>query len=407
MVASLYWSFLVHCIPQAACAIDRDIVARVVLPFSQANAPANHVTCDFSDIRFSAQFPQGRFGRCERGSDGRLIVHLEPESYPINPSPWHAFTVEADRPRHIDIEIRSEHANTRYSPKLSYDRDTWKVMEYKRQGSSQFFSLEVGEQLVWIAGQELFDNNDYAEWMRRIHDEYPSLEKVVLGQSVEGQDIAAFVHHGQSHEWLIVLGRQHPPEVTGAMALQAFVEFMLQPSETSEAFLRRYNILIVPNMNPDGVALGNWRYNANQVDLNRNWLKRDQPEVQAVHAFLRDRVDEGARLVYGVDFHSTFRDVFYTTPGSYLTNEPDFSYDWLNLLAAAAAPNAIVEQPSANPNLGNFKQYMADYFGVHAVTYEVADNADRLAIRLIARHAADTLMMYMLTREMPILIPSY
>ena len=71
------------------------------------------VTCDFSDVRFSAEFPQGRFGRCERGEDGRVIIHLEPETTPINPSPWHAFTVQADSERTIGIEIRSEYAETR------------------------------------------------------------------------------------------------------------------------------------------------------------------------------------------------------------------------------------------------------------------------------------------------------
>ncbi|MCC5880365.1 MAG: succinylglutamate desuccinylase/aspartoacylase family protein [Idiomarina sp.] len=369
-------------------------------PPSQATTA---VTCDFSDVRFSAEFPQGRFGRCERGDDGRVIIHLEPEGTPINPSPWHAFTVEADSERTIGVEIRSEYADTRYSPKLSHDRNTWKVMEYEREGSAQFFTVEVGAEKVWIAGQELFDNNDYQIWLAKLKEQHPQLERIELGQSEEGRELPALVHYGSGNEWLLLLGRQHPPEITGAMAMRTFVETLLNDDELSPGFLARYNILIAPNLNPDGVAAGNWRHNANGVDLNRDWFSREQAETQAVHRFISDVTEPGGVLVYGIDFHSTFRDVFYTTPGDYLTKEPDFSFDWLNMLAAAVAPNAIREQPSANAAQGNFKQYMADTHGTHAVTYEVADNSDRLTIGLIATHGATTLMTYMIARPLPVI----
>ena len=364
------------------------------------------VTCDFSDVRFSAEFPQGRFGRCERGEDGRVIIHLEPETTPINPSPWHAFTVQSDSERTIGIEIRSEYAETRYSPKMSVDRQTWKVMEYEREGSAQYFTVEVGAEKVWIAGQELFDNNDYQVWLAQLQERFPQLVRTELGRSVEDREIPALVHYTSGNEWLILLGRQHPPEITGAMAMRNFVETLLSDESLSEAFLARYNVLIAPNLNPDGVAAGNWRANANGVDLNRDWFSLEQPETQAVDEFIHGVLEAGGSLVYGVDFHSTFRDVFYTTPGDYLSKEPDFSYDWLNSLAAAVAPNPIREQPSANPAQGNFKQYMADTHGTHAVTYEVADNSDRLTIGLIATHAATTLMDYMLTRPLPLVEPS-
>lgn len=361
------------------------------------------VTCDFSDVRFSAEFPQGRFGRCERGEDGRVIVHLEPESTPINPSPWHAFTVEADEPRTIEIEMRSEYANTRYSPKMSYDRDTWKVMDYVHEGRSQFFTVEVGSEKIWIAGQELFDNNDYQIWLAQLEEMHPHLERIELGRSAEDRELPALVHRGAGNEWLLILGRQHPPEITGAMATRTFVETLLNNAEFSEHFLARYNILVAPNLNPDGVAAGHWRHNANGVDLNRDWFRLEQPETQAVHAYIEQILEEGGELVYGVDFHSTFRDVYYTIPGNYLNKEPDFSFDWLNMLAAAVAPNPVQERASANPSQGNFKQYMADTHGTHAVTYEVADNTDRLTIGLIATHAGSTLMDYMLQRPLPLL----
>lgn len=366
-----------------------------------SDEPTTWVSCDFSDVRFSAEFPQGRFGRCERGEDGRLILHLEPESMPINPSPWHAFTIESDEPRTIEIEIRSEHARTRYRPKISLDRTSWDVMDFESEGSSQFFTVEVGPEKVWIAGQELFDNNDYQVWLAQLEERYEHLQRIQLGRSEEDRELPALVHYGSGDEWLLLLGRQHPPEITGAMAMRTFVEALLDTPVFSEAFFDRYNVLIAPNLNPDGVAGGHWRHNANGVDLNRDWFSLEQAETQAVDAFIRELLDEGGELVYGVDFHSTFRDVYYTTPGDYLDKEPDFSFDWLNMLAAAVAPNPVREIPAANPAQGNFKQYMGDTHGTHAVTYEVADDSDRMLIDLIATHAARTLMAYMLVRPLP------
>ena len=279
-------------------------------------------------------------------------------------------------------------------------------MEYEREGSAQYFTVEVGAEKVWIAGQELFDNNDYQVWLAQLQERFPQLVRTELGRSVEDREIPALIHYTHGNEWLLLLGRQHPPEITGAMAMRNFVETLLSDENLSAAFLARYNVLIAPNLNPDGVAAGNWRANANGVDLNRDWFSLEQPETQAVNDFISDVLEAGGSLVYGVDFHSTFSDVFYTTPGDYLSKEPDFSYDWLNKLAAAVAPNPIREQPSANPAQGNFKQYMADIHGTHAVTYEVADNSDRLTIGLIATHAATTLMDYMLTRPLPLVDPS-
>jgi len=41
-------------------------------------------------------------------------------------------------------------------------------------------------------------------------------------------------------------------------------------SELAREFRRRFSIIMVPLLNPDGVVLGHWRHNVNGVDLNRD-----------------------------------------------------------------------------------------------------------------------------------------
>ena len=70
---------------------------------------------------------------------------------------------------------------------------------------------------------------------------------------------------------MAIVGRQHPPEVTGSMALMEFVETIVGASDLAKEFRQSFRTIVIPLMNPDGVAAGNWRHNLNGVDLNRDW----------------------------------------------------------------------------------------------------------------------------------------
>ena len=66
-------------------------------------------------------------------------------------------------------------------------------------------------------------------------------------------------------------------------------------------------------MNPDGVDNGHWRHNANGVDLNRDWTGFNQPETSNIKNFLKKKTKEGYDFTLGVDFHSTWQDVYIPT----------------------------------------------------------------------------------------------
>ena len=85
---------------------------------------------------------------------------------------------------------------------------------------------------------------------------------------------------------VILLTRQHPPEVTGYFAFQHFLNTLLENTTLSNDFLDTHRVLAFPLINPDGVDLGHWRHNAKGVDLNRDWSAYRQPEIRNVVRYI-------------------------------------------------------------------------------------------------------------------------
>lgn len=67
------------------------------------------------------------------------------------------------------------------------------------------------------------------------------------------------------------MGRQHPSEVSGSFLSENLIKIFLQNNESSDFLLEKFNIVIVPMTNPDGVIYGNSRSNLAGYDLNRHW----------------------------------------------------------------------------------------------------------------------------------------
>jgi protein MpaA len=121
------------------------------------------------------------------------------------------------------------------------------------------------------------------------------LSREVIGTSVRGRPIEAIRMGDPRGVPVLVVGVIHGREAAGLLVTDALLA-MTPPAGVQ--------LWIVPNMNPDGVAL-NVRGNANRVDLNRNFPYRwaplgtrgfwqfagtaraSEPETLAMMAFIR------------------------------------------------------------------------------------------------------------------------
>ena len=114
-----------------------------------------------------------------------------------------------------------------------------------------------------------------------------------LGSTVEGRDMNLLTigNQVQSDLKVWVIARQHPGETMAEWFVEGLLARLLDPQDaTARALLDQATFYIVPNMNPDGSALGNLRTNAAGANLNREWLAptlEKSPEVYYVREKMR------------------------------------------------------------------------------------------------------------------------
>lgn len=360
--------------------------------------PAN--ACEFTHITFDFEFEMARLNGCKKLSDTSYLLTIQPENRPVNHSPWYAFKIRAQTPKEIEINIRFDQERPRYLPKISENGVDWRNLSFTVHEDVMTFHVNAKPNAQWIAGQELFGNQDYERWVAALNEKN-DITSLLLGKSTQGRPINALISSEiDNKEWLVLLGRQHPPEVTGVLAMLPFTERMFSTSPLAQKFRKRFNILVVPNLNPDGVSNGHWRHNIQGIDLNRDWINFSQAETRLVRDKLNDIVAKGGKMVMAVDFHSTQQDVFYTMPHDYGIAPAMLVEDWLGKLKTSTASSFVVQnKPGSSPGRGVFKQYFADTFKVHAITYEMGDNTERNMINHVANQAADSLMQTLLATE--------
>ncbi len=375
-----------------------------------AVVPAPSRTWEFPDdgITFDSQFPAARLSACTQLAPGAYTVVSEPENRPINPSPWFAFRVRADRPRLISIRIDTSTAKLRYVPKISVDGRRWITLPAEAFTPGQredegTIRVDVGPEPLWIAAQEIVSGEDLEAWSRSL-ERLPFVTRREIGRSVGGRALHAVdidaTRPGAKPGCVVIVSRQHPPETTGSLALMRFVETVVAETPLAREFRARFTVLLVPLMNPDGVAAGHWRHNLNGVDTNRDWDKFEQPETRAVRDAVL-AVRSSRQLVLHLDFHSTFNDVFYTQPDETPTQPPGFTKAWLEGLSRRVPTYPVKRTPNANPTQATSHHWAHREFGIPAITYELGDNTDRVVLQAVASASAESMMEQLLALVPP------
>lgn len=365
--------------------------------------------CQFETVNFDADFQTGRLSSCRQMGDDSYELIIEPESSPAHHSPWYAFRVRADQDKRITVKLRYTEKEHRYAPKISRDKRNWSILPASRvremhDGRAVRMRLDVGPQPLFVAGQEIIDNQNYDQWESALAGK-PFVTRSVIGKSERGRAITKLeTNSAASGDYLVLVGRQHPPEVTGALAMIYFVNTVMADTPLAQRFRQRVNLLIVPDMNPDGVALGYWRKNTNGIDLNRDWGPFEQAETRVVGNELKrfsNQAGNGSqeKIRFFIDFHSTVRDIFYTLSDG-LPGNPSAQIDgWLSGLKERMPDYEVRTRASYKPDHHISKNYIYKTYGVPAVTYELGDNTNRSLIRRQATVAAEEMMKWLLKQS--------
>lgn len=356
---------------------------------------------DGDGITFDNIGEGARLAGVVRLEPARYLAVVRPETTPVNPSPWYAFRVMASGDRQVSILFDYGSFRHRYRPWLRTSapdgrRGHWTPateaqFELDAQGVAKLsLALAAGE-LVEVSAQAPVRLGEVDRWIDALAEQTGGTAGTI-GHSVQGRPLRMLAFgNPEAREVVLVIGRQHPPEVTGMRAQMAFVDALAADTPLARGFRSRYGILVVPQLNPDGVVEGHWRTNANGTDLNRDWGIFREPETRALAEALQQHVAaRGRTLSFALDFHSTWYDIFYTVTEDPARRPGGVLRRWMDALDTRF-PGRIQERPSAAAS-NVFKNWVFREYGAPAVTYEVGDETGLETLSTLAGFAAGALM---------------
>jgi len=364
----------------------------------------------------SNDFPGARLNDIAPSGDSMLIALISPENTPINESPWYAFKIWAEKPESLKIKLTySGDVKHRYYPKLSTNGKDWSPLDSsgyyvpeqaitsdkRMMPEYAIIDISIGTDTTWLAAQEVIDARHTDNWITAL-DSLPFVESSSIGKSREGRSIRMMkIGASDDSRMMIVLSRQHPPEVTGYLAMTAFVETLCSDSEVAVKFRADYNTYVIPMVNPDGVYHGHWRHNTGGVDLNRDWEAFHQPETKAIYDFMQAKIDSHrGKFYFGIDFHSTYEDIYYILDPAIKGNMPGLVEEMINGASEAIAnyePN-INTRPVDEVPVTSMACFLHT-FGAESMTYEIGDNTPRELLKKKGEVSAMKLMQLMLDRS--------
>ena len=202
-----------------------------------------------------------------------------------------------------------------------------------------------------------------------------------LGSTAQGRDINLLTigHQAASDLKIWIIARQHPGESMAEWFSEGLLSRLLDHQDpTARALLDCATFYIVPNMNPDGAALGNQRTNAAGADLNREWQNPSPERSPEVYAVRQKMHETGVDLF--LDIHGEEALPYVFAAGC----EGNPSYD-ARLAALEAAFKTALRQASPDfqdehgypktapgqANLAIAKSYVGETFGCLSYTLEM------------------------------------
>ncbi|MGO8672116.1 MAG: M14 family zinc carboxypeptidase [Capsulimonadaceae bacterium] len=225
-----------------------------------------------------------------------------------------------------------------------------------------------------------------------------------IGNSVEGRPIwMVRLHDGavpggsgsKPGTGVLYLCRQHGHEPASTEAALAFIGDLAHagPGSDLDTCLRRVTVYVVPMANPDG-AERYLRHNAHDVDLNRDWLARTQPETRAlwrvieeIHPDLMTDQHELYPNDYRPDFTETAGPKSEVAPSVAAACESVQEAVHLTLEAEGYPNHSFAIDDHDAPRLAH--RYACEVAGIPAILFETnrSDPSRTVAMRALAHEA--------------------
>ena len=361
-----------------------------------------------STVYFSNQFDGARLNGVAYDGNDHYTIWVTAENTPINVSPWYAFQVWSKEPRDITVQLSYQDSRSRYYPKISTDGRNFVPLDSTQfkainPGEGEFgiqaapesaeITISINEKPTWVSAQELYTSSVVQKWVDSLSQK-PFVQHYPIGLSKEKRTmhLMEINENTETQKALMIISRQHPPEVTGFLAMKSFIETIAGDSELAQAFRKEHTIFVVPLMNPDGADNGHWRHNMGGIDLNRDWQNFNQPETRNVRDFLVEK-DKTYDFVFGADFHSTWDDIYYPIDTTVTGKKGKIIFDWIANISKRLPQKKtnISASDELDPTMVSSKYFYVNH-GMPPIVFELGDNTSRPFLKEKGKVAAEEIM---------------
>lgn len=280
-------------------------------------------------IHISTGFEGGALGRVERvnASHFRCGVKGESDQDGRNrQANWYYFRVEGAKGKPLTIDMVDLPGEYNYRPNrgavtgdtlpwISEDNQHWRqieAVEYEADVPLLRLRLTPRTNQVWIAHVPPY-TNQHLDRLLREFKKSPHLQQQIIGKTVQGRELLLLTITDErvplaDKKVIWLMFRQHSWEAGSSWAGEGALRFLLASTPMAEIMRQTAIFKILPLCDPDGVARGGVRFNANGFDLNRNWDVEDaqkMPEIAAQRKAILDWLDGGNRIDLFLSLHNT------------------------------------------------------------------------------------------------------
>jgi hypothetical protein len=281
-------------------------------------------------------FEGGSLGQIQKVSERHLRLAVKGESDQDGrnrQANWYYFRVDGASSQPVTLDIVNLPGEYNYKPNrgaitkdtppfISYDGIHWehvKTYEYDPAEPKLSLRIQPAKAMFWIAHCAPYTNETLAKLRDEIRG-HPDFHEQRIGKTVGGRDLVLWtITHGDSKikKTIWLMFRQHSWESGSSWVGEGAIRTLLASSSIK---LREQIVWkILPLCDPDGVARGGVRFNANGFDLNRNWDVVDpikMPEITAQRNAVKQWLDAGSHIDLVLSLHNT-------ETGEYLEGPPD------------------------------------------------------------------------------------
>ncbi|MEZ5758609.1 MAG: M14 family zinc carboxypeptidase [Emcibacteraceae bacterium] len=370
----------------------------------------NKNTCESESAIITSDYDGGGMSQCSTiiPTIFRVIIAPEDENAEQRP-PWYSFKITNKDKEMVVVDVNYIKGSHQFDPKISTDGINWSRLSqdsFKVSENGHRFQLFLPamDRPFYISAQPIFDGAQYDRWMDSLVAR-GAVTKSSIGTSAQGRPIYKIQSNSDLNtgKYLFLIGRQHPVEVTGAYAMQSFVETIYSDTPLAREFRKQYGVISIPLVNPDGVALGYWRHATGKLDTNWDWGQFGQKETRVISEELKKFKTKGTLELF-IDFHGTYDNELYTQFGKMGEWPSSFTRKWTSAVKARL-PNyyydhkkfSFTERHPGSTEGGSANQYVYNLLGTTTIIYEEGENTPKAVVEQKGQVVAEEIMRVLMT----------